>query len=285
MICQDAQKTLLEAESLHAPDWPSDLREHVEACAECQGLADKLVRLQDAWKGMPIPPQCDSSQAAFLLRIPALARRRRFLGISRWAMAAALMIGAGILFWLAAPNAHVQAGTNLVQHLVEWNVQLVHATEADRPGLFSRQAEQFQQALLLTRLPAEDKELAQSLLDNGAWLADNPTPLEVVDRLDRLAEKMHRHLDRTLLKGQAKDSTQMARHYVYLTEKGLRPHFEKMKKHRWSRDEMTRLETLYVRDGDRSQDLQTLLERIPEPTRHEVRKALGLTGKKNKGKK
>src|SRR5438132_5424167 len=122
MTCNEICEELLSAETPGTA-----ISQHLESCAACRALAAKLQALDAAIRAVPTPPEAARSQAAFLQSlsptVPAPRRRRVLAGFS-WATAAAVLLAVGIAAFLLAPSSQVQAQSQVVDALVEWNLQL-----------------------------------------------------------------------------------------------------------------------------------------------------------------
>src|SRR5260370_10404170 len=69
MICQTAQDWLMHSEHpVRLADAPPDVAAHIHRCHGCQQAMAKIVRLDEAWRGLPLPASAASAKAKFLER-------------------------------------------------------------------------------------------------------------------------------------------------------------------------------------------------------------------------
>jgi hypothetical protein len=244
MDCRRAQDWLLQADEPGSEhDMPAELREHLRSCAVCRVLVAKMRRLEEAWKALPEPANAEPAKQAFLRRLPgytakpgAAAAPRRLIILhfarSRWAMAALLFLVISLGVWLLAPSARVHAdGPNLVEQLVEWNVSLAQAnTPQERAELYAQQAAAFRAALDKPELSAEDRQLAQELMDNGAFLAQNDDPLAAADRLNVVADQLVDKMNQASAQGKEQEVGRLARNFTKVAEQGIGANLEKAEK-------------------------------------------------------
>src|SRR4051812_23878740 len=122
MTCHEASEEILSAE-MPGPA----VSEHLASCAACRILAAKLLALDFAVRAIPTPAEAAHSQAAFLqsltTTVPAPRRSKTKLGFA-WAIAAAILLAIGVSAVLLTPSRQVQAQSQVVDALVEWNLQL-----------------------------------------------------------------------------------------------------------------------------------------------------------------
>ena len=64
-----------------------------------------------------------------------------------------------------------------------------------RKLIYAAQAANLKAAVEQARLPASDRELADTLLENGTWLADNDDPLAEADRFNDVADQLLTRMD------------------------------------------------------------------------------------------
>ena len=70
MNCRAVKLWLLQAETLKATAWPSDIAEHVVACAACAKVAQKIRKLENKWRDeLPVVAETQTAKAAFLRKL------------------------------------------------------------------------------------------------------------------------------------------------------------------------------------------------------------------------
>src|SRR5262245_3297552 len=124
MDCRQAQTWLLQADDPRAERCGSPaVGEHIRHCDVCGLLAEKVRRLEQAWRALPGPADAERARAAFLKRWPrrpaATPRTRRSLlrrvGPPRWAVAALILVALGFGLWALFPVHEAQASSDVVE--------------------------------------------------------------------------------------------------------------------------------------------------------------------------
>jgi hypothetical protein len=311
MNCRQAQDWLLESEDARPESCASlEVAAHLEQCKACRRLAAQLVELEATWRGLPMPAAADRTKAAFLARLPESTEsgaagvspvlqpgatgvspvlcgpvsRRRWL--QQTAAAAAAVLAAGTGAWLLLAGREAEAEDDLMDRLVDWNLQLAEAESPDDRRRLYAEAERLQAAIAAAKLAPEQAALAESFLDNGTWLVSHQDPVFAADRFDGLAERLL-DLARTAgEKGNHKRMKRLLQQYNRVLEAGVNPNIESAETSgTLDFEHQKRLEKLTIEDSARLRELTSLLERSPDASRGEIRRALGLQGKRAKNKK
>lgn len=290
MDCRLAQDWLLQADASGLEEGaPADVRAHLSACAVCRVLVVKMRRLEEAWSNLPAPTNAESAKQAFLQSLPSLVAKPRgaaaparlvilHFARSRWAMAALLFLVISLGVWLLAPSARVHAdGPNLVEQMVEWNVSLAQAdTPEERAELYAQQATLFRKALDRPSLSAEDKRLAQELMDNGTFLAQNDDPLAAADRLNLVADHLVEQMNRATSEGKEQEVGRLARNFTKVAEHGIGANLEKAEriaqKHPEQRQRIALVTEKQQRQAARLDEMAKG-KHLPAAARKEVRRA------------
>ena len=199
LTCQQAQQMILAADSVEREMANSAaLAEHVQACAECRSLGERLSRLESVVRDLPMAPGSRKPSEAFLERVRAMPARElgvagRIGGGAFWgrrvAAAAILLIAvlAGLTLCLSTSSA--ARGATVRDALVEWNAQLNQSHDgAARNQIYARSVGALKRQVAQASLNASDRVLAESLLDNAAWLTTQSDPLEEARRLAAIAD-------------------------------------------------------------------------------------------------
>jgi hypothetical protein len=296
MDCQDAQDRLYDAEDLSAAGLsPGELASHLVDCAACRQLLSDLSHLELAWRAIPLPAGSERAREAFLERLSGstsgaepnrLPRGRHLRRVSpRWLIAASVLVAVGVGGALLVSNRRASASSDVVERLVDWNLSLARTPlPADRDRLYAGQAESLQVKVRQTDLPAEERGLAESLLENAPWLAHNDDPLAVAGLFHDVADKLLSRMGNAIRRGDEARAGRYARLYRRVEESGIGSKMEVLETTEaldFSRQR--HLERLILRDADRMRTLVALLERAPDTSRKEIKRALGVV--KNRPKK
>ncbi|MBL8797920.1 MAG: hypothetical protein JNM56_28740 [Planctomycetia bacterium] len=279
MDCQRAREALLTADDLRSP--AAALRDHLERCAACRLLSQQLARLEQDWRDLPTPASADASRLAFLDRLPgslpAPVRRPAAL-VVRWLVAALLLLAVGSAAWLLSTPRAV-AGPPFIERLVDWNLELAEAGSlAERQRLYASQQAAFQAAAV--SLPAEDRELASLLLENGSRLAAHDDPIAEAERFSAVADKLVEKLHQAALGKDEKAIDRYARLQTQVAQRGVGDRLAKIEEAGVLNFESERrLEKVILRDAKRRKQLIEMLEREPELKRKEIRQELDLPTK------
>jgi hypothetical protein len=257
--------------------------EHLVGCAACRSRGTALARLDRAWRAQPSPEDMEPARVRFLGRLrrqPAPPHRGAAL---RWAAAAALLFGVGLAGWLLmpAPRAQAQSAPALIERLIDWNLELAQAPSRNERGqrYAARQAD-LRAAVRQTPLSDADRGLADLLLENGSWLAENDDPAGAAERFSAVADRLVERLESAGDRKDHKLALRYARLQALVASHGVAANLDKMKasgaldfEHRG------RLEKLILQDSERMQALVELLERHPDLSRKEIREALKIPPK------
>jgi hypothetical protein len=293
MDCRRVQDWLLQAEDPRPEGSPSrEIADHVRRCPACGRLASAVVNLERAWREQPLPASADRARAAFLKRFrprptDAVPRRFRFPRLTppRWAVAALLLLTVGLSVWLLWPAPAVHASGDLVEQLIDWNLQLSEApTPAERNRIYDQQAAVLKKELLQAKLPAEDRELAEKLLDTGSWLTEHDDPLDEADKFDEVADHLVQRMQSADARGDGKEMSRLARHYRRVAERGIGAKLDRMEEASAADAErQKKLDRLAQRDDRRAEALEGMLEHAPHAApREEIRSALESSKKHHK---
>lgn len=284
MDCRRAQLLLLQTDDARAA--PPELAAHLGQCAACLRLADKVARLETAWRDQPAPAEAERARVAFVKRMarhPAAAARRAArswrVASVRWAAAAVLLIATGMGALMLLPAARVEAAPDLVGRMVEWNLRIAQApTPEDRRRAHAEHAHALGRALDDGSLAAEDRRLAQHLLETGGRLVRAGDALAEADQLDDMTEALVEHMQAAAERGQALRVNQLARQFQRVAartkaraaDRAAAVHPDREKK----------LARLAEREDRRLTKLEKMLEKAPNEARKELKKAVDGAQKK-----
>jgi hypothetical protein len=274
MDCIQTRDWLMQAEHVNRyAELPQEaaarLQAHLDNCDDCRTLQEKLLRLESRWRAIPVVPsaqEVERSREAFLRHLPKPADKdNRFIlrgpwitrrAAARGIMAALLLLAVGLGFWMMAPSSSARTDDTLVERLLDWNLALARTqTGPERDGLVNRTGA-FQAEIQEARLPAEDRELAQTLLENGARLAQHTNRIEQVKFLDGMADRFMDQIARAPDPAKAEKLTAQYRH---ISDQGIKPTVELLRSTgQLSAEERRQLDAVEARYNDRQ-------KKIPDP--------------------
>jgi hypothetical protein len=288
MDCRESRDWLLGAADPRPARCPVPaIAEHLAGCPDCQALSSKLVRLQNAWRDIPLPAGADAARQAFLEQLPVRTlpfvrptrqrpSRRRFLA------AAMLLVGIGLGTTILIPPPEAHAAPALIERLVDWNLDLARAAGVgERSQVYAAREGALKRDVGRTPLPAEDRVLADFLLDNGTWLATHDDPVAAAERFSAVAERL---VERAKT-ASARKELRLAKRYAELqglvAEHGVAASLARAEASGALNFEQRRhLENIILRDESRMKALVELLEQNPNLSRKDIRKAIDPKPKK-----
>jgi hypothetical protein len=182
-------------------------------------------------------------------------------------------------------NRRASASSDVVERLVDWNLSLARTSlPADRDRLYAGQAESLQDKVRRTELPAEERRLAESLLESAPLLAHDDDPLAAAGLFHDVADQLLTRMGAAIRRGDEARAGRYARLYRRVEELGIGSKMELLETTgALDFNRQRRLERLVLRDSDRMHTLVALLERAPDSSRKEIKRALRVV--KNRPKK
>ena len=190
------------------------------------------------------------------------------------AAAILLAVGACVLFWPETPPGPALA--DLVNRLTDLNVDLAQIRSRDeRERIYTGQAANLQATVTRTNLPPEDRELAETLLENSSWLAKNDDAMAAADRFSDIADKLVGWMDAATV---ARDDTRLvllANTYSRLTEVGVDANLERvLASGNLDVDDQKKLETVMQRGGTQAKKLAQIMANTPGASHKAIRRAM-----------
>lgn len=293
MDCQEVQEWLLQSEGPRTETAVSvEVARHLQECACCQEMAEKLTRLESAWRALPVPAAADRARQAFLERMPVRPAVRSFQPalpnrlhlMKRCAVAALVFLTVGVGTWLFLSHPELQAAPDLVGELIDWNLDLAQSeSPQERSQLYASQIDDFQLATEKTRLPTEERRLADILLENGAHLSKDHDPLAEAERFSALADNL---LEQMFTASKANDFDQVDRladFYGRVEKQGVAEKLKKAEKAGpWDARRKQRLAAVAERRHRQSEKVNSLLQKFPPPMDEKIRQTIESADKKPK---
>jgi len=286
MDCPEARDWLLLSEAPADPaDVPPAVAAHVRACPACGDLGRALDRIERQWRDQPVPSLADAGRAAFLARLaaqPAPSPVRRRFAAPRWALVAAVLLALGTVAWLIVPS-EARASADLIDRLIDWNLDLAAADAGPGRAELAGRAAALQSDLGRAALSPADRELAERLLETGSWLAANDDPVGVAERFDAVADQLLDRIQAATAAGEKKRADRLARQYRRVLERGIDPSVRRvLASPALNFEHQRRIERVLLSDAGRLDALAALLEKAPDASRKEIRRALELSKKRPK---
>jgi hypothetical protein len=276
MDCQHARDWLLGAEDpTDAADAPPALVRHLGGCGGCRRLADRLAELEGRYRAemQPVPAPVLRAFRARGQGRAACPRR----ALPRWLMAAAVLLAAGATLWFlpAAQQAHA---SDVVGRLIDWNLALSQSrTPDERNRIYAERADELKTALEAADLPPADRELGDALIESGSRMAARADPTAEADHFNQVAERLLAQLDRATTKKDARRIRLLSDFYARVAERGVLANVERAEASgALNFRKQKRLEKVLLRDAAQAEKLARLLERAPNASRKEIRRALDL---------
>jgi hypothetical protein len=223
--------------------------------------------------GKTTESEVENSETAKLAEVastPLVPTKRLSSKRARWATVAALAsVAFGltlVVILMLSPAREVEAGPDVVEQLVGWNLDIAQAQSHDeRQKIFDTRAESMQGLLTSSKLSQEDRELGQTLVDNGAWLASNDDPMAEAERFGDIADKLLARLDTATGTNDKKRIIKYADSYSRLTELGVSMNLERaLAKVSHDPKRKTKIDHLIAGDASRAKKLDDMLERHPD---------------------
>jgi hypothetical protein len=269
MNCHDFEQLLLHADDPKVAIAQNDAAAHLAQCAACAQLVARLSRLGDAAGHVPPPPSSADAKAAFLR---TLEPRRFYIGRRTLAVAASIVIVAGLATWAALHYLNPQPTVEqVVTQLVDYNIELAKAeTPARRQQIFNASHKQLQRMLDRGRFTGDDAELAKKLIDDGRNLANAADPYEEAERIGDLADDLLKRTHAAARLNDVKRAAQLGSAYSYVSNMGLEPKLNRMPPNEARKAQM---EKLQARRAEMERRMDRLIDNTPGPAKQALMNA------------
>jgi hypothetical protein len=286
MTCDDVRPILLAADSAHPASQSAEVRAHLDVCRDCCKFNERLFRLERDWRNLPMPVGADAAKQAFLRRLAGdlarptkPARWSRLPKLSRTAIAgivaASLLVTVSLAAWRLAPGvretARETAKAKLLDDIVEWKLALAEANEAQRVALL-KEAPKFQAKLQLMSFNADDRQFAETMLDNAAILAQNPDPLVAAAHFEAVADQVQQRMEKAAQSNKIGEAEQWAARLGNIDQRGVEGQLDQVEKDRKKGSKSW--EKIASHSAHRKQALQKMLDDSPEATRSAIHRSM-----------
>jgi hypothetical protein len=207
----------------------------------------------------------------------------------RWARVAALACAAAgiaflLYFMIGMPANHEREnGPEVVEQLVGWNLDIAQAeTRPERQSIYDTRADNMKGLMTTAKLSLEDRDLAQTLVDNGAWLAGNDDPMAEAERFGEIADKLLVRLDSATSANDNRVVARFADTYRRVNEIGVSVNLERaIAKTPHDPKHKPKIDHLIAGDDGRAKKLEEMLERHPDASWKALNRALKGHRRKN----
>jgi len=226
MDCEQIQSELLQADDIDAPDGVfARCEQHVAGCVPCSELVRKLRRLNTTVRSLPEPIEMHAARLRFqndfadkLTAKPQRMRRMVLMPSRLVAVAAMILLTFGIGAWAYVDHENrIAASALAIQKAVDWNLNLSQSDSTDeRQVLYAKGAEDLQQA----SVSADDRPIADHLLQGGKFLADNHDPVAQADHFTQVAGLLVSRMDRAAHKN-PKALQPLGESYLDVMDRGI----------------------------------------------------------------
>ena len=254
------------------------LNEFLRKHPELQGEYLETMQLHALllWRGGNVQPQ-DKPADKFekVERVPETVVTSWRATRTRGVAAALLFLAASVALFLVWHTPEAQAMPDVVERLIDWNLDLTQArSPEDRSRIYDEQAVSLKATLANAELPAEDRKLAQSLLDNSVWLTTNVDPAAEADRFDAIAEKLVTQMDDATSARDEKRIVQLADAYHRVTERGVDANLALASaSNPTDPEKKQQLAHTFFRHHSRTSQVAEIIERNPERSRKLIHRA------------
>jgi len=287
MNCERAQNWILAvALPGELAQAPSEVADHVRHCSSCQRLIQRVVRLEESWRQLPVPASAVSAQSVFLQRLadpPAPIIRepmlpRRNLRLARWAVAACILVIVGLSIGVGvfSTSSQARAESDVIDRMIDWNLKMSEApTLEERQRLFAEQADSFKADLNELDLSESDRTFADNLMQTGEWLAANDEPVEEADKLNTLADQMVTRAQTSVKPMDEKKTARFVKQYQKVAQSiEAKVAKAEAKAPADPVEHAKKIEKIEARENKRLETLANLQEKMPDASKKEIKAML-----------
>ncbi len=174
-------------------------------------------------------------------------------------------------------------GNDLIARLIDMNLKMSDESTAEaRSQIFSSRVGPLKAEV--AKLQDQDRALAETLVQDGEWLANNVEPLDEADRFTALADRLVDRIDSA--SDDADVAARMVAYYQHVSTRGISAKLDRAAKAA-AADEVRerRMEKIRQREAKRLQKLERLQSTVPPAVRKEIRKLLKQQDKPKSKKK
>jgi hypothetical protein len=291
MDCAKAQEWLLQSDLSPAESAPTAVTEHMAECVECRAMADRLRRLEQAARQMPVPKSDQDVRRVVegiiryrqnRPRARSTSRRRRLV---EWGLAAAalllLALVVGFILSLTGQTRTTHAASVLGE-MIDWNIELAQTEDVcDRQKLYASRAGRLGDRARTESLSPEDSALAERLIENGARLVRQSDPLGEAEAFTDVEADLVISMDAASARGDAAAMQRLGGYYSRVVQSGINAKVARVNPDgAVSVEGDRRLERILRRHGELRERVAAMLEKSPDLSSADIRRALDLPPKK-----
>jgi hypothetical protein len=165
-------------------------------------------------------------------------------------------------------------GAEIVSTLVGWNLDIAEAeSNEERQAIYNDQAPGMQVLVASNRLSREDRVLAATLVETGAWLTHSHDPMAEAERFSEIADVLLASLDSATVAQDQARMNKLAESYRRLTEVGVSGTLERLSIVPDPKRKL-KLDHLIAGNAGRAKKLEELLDRHPDASWKAIHRAL-----------
>ncbi len=277
MNCPQAQEAILLGDHPADPVFQAELQSHIAQCAECQRISQQLKHLEALAAQLPAPGSAQAKAAALehlrSLEIPPAPRRLILRPMFLSAVAALLIVGVSTGLYIHHTNQ--PAPPTVVDRLIDWNLELADAPTTQPSAIFTARAAVLQSEAHDASLSTDDRELADTLLEHGAWLSVNSDPIDRAEKFSDLSDLILLRMHRAAANNDLQALQRLSQRYDLVVGNGIGRNLARMSETAKATPEnRKKLERIAKRNAEQERKLELLNQRASKALQRELRQAL-----------
>ena len=269
---------------------PAELAAHLGSCADCQAYSRRLRDLERAVGELPVPAGSARAREAFLERVLSPSRvvtpRYRTLRPAL-AIAAVFVIAVTLGVWIYSGGedddpAAFETSAAVLDGTIDLNLQLASTDSLEeRERVYVERRPKLANRLRTARLNAEDRRLAEQLLDKATYLSKTTDPMDEAEHLTDAEDLLVRRVSDAAAKKDARRMAKLSNLYEKLVEGGVNAKLERASERSAKPDDDAdrRMKRLERRNVESRQRFLSAAEGSSVATGEEVRRAVEVSKK------
>jgi hypothetical protein len=160
----------------------------------------------------------------------------------------------------------------VLDDVIAWNLELTSAPSLEaRDRLYVEGNERLRKRIRQARFDAEERKLAEELLENGVWLAKHMDPLDEAERFGQVQAKLLRSIQTAAHRGQTQRVVRLCRQYVGVAQKGIGANVARAEKSAKDKNKLAAARRL---NRNTIESLESLLPKVSGPAREEINRTI-----------